>query len=111
MTIDIETVWKSLRGIHDPELDMSIVELGLVYGVEIRDAAVHITMTATSPGCPIAQSMSRWVSDAISRVPGVEQVEVRLTFDPPWSPGRVNPGPFTPRMTGVIPAPTPKILP
>jgi metal-sulfur cluster biosynthetic enzyme len=111
MTIDIETVWKSLRGIHDPELDMSIVDLGLVYGVEIRDAAIYITMTATSPNCPIAESMGHWVSEAVSRVPGVEQVEVRLTFDPPWSPGRVRPGRPTPRMTGVIPGPAPVVLP
>jgi metal-sulfur cluster biosynthetic enzyme len=85
-------VWKSLDGVLDPELDMSIVELGLVYGVEIRDAEVYITMTMTSPGCPLAQSMSRWVSEAVSRVPGVQQVDVQLTFDPPWSPGRVHPG-------------------
>jgi metal-sulfur cluster biosynthetic enzyme len=111
MTIDIGTVWTSLHGILDPELDMSIVELGLVYSVEIRDAAVYITMTATSPGCPIAQSMSGWVSEAVSRVPGVEQVEVRLTFDPPWSPERVHPGRPTPRMTGVIPQPAPNVLP
>jgi metal-sulfur cluster biosynthetic enzyme len=111
MTIDIGTVWTSLHGILDPELDMSIVELGLVYGVEIRDAAVYITMTATSPGCPLAQSMSGWVSDAVSRVPGVERVEVRLTFDPPWSPGMVHPRGPSPRMTGVIPAPTPSVLP
>jgi metal-sulfur cluster biosynthetic enzyme len=92
MTIDIGTVWKSLDGVLDPELDMSIVELGLVYGVEIRDAEVYITMTMTSPGCPLAQSMSRWVSEAVSRVPGVQQVDVQLTFDPPWSPGRVHLG-------------------
>jgi metal-sulfur cluster biosynthetic enzyme len=68
---------------------MSIVELGLVYGIDVRHGAVNVTMTLTAPGCPIHDVMSAWVKEAILRVPGVEHVDVTITFDPPWAPDRI----------------------
>jgi len=91
MSVDCEKVWTALRSVPDPELGMSIVELGLVYGVEVRDGTVRVTMTLTTPGCPIHEAMTRWVTDAVRQVPDVEDVVVCLSFDPPWSPERIQP--------------------
>jgi radical SAM protein len=85
-------VVEALSTVLDPELGMSVVELGLVYGIVIRDGAVAVTMTLTTPGCPIHDSMSDWAREAVMRIPGVESVEVKMTFDPPWTPDRIQLG-------------------
>jgi len=90
VSVDLGKVWTSLRAVLDPELGMSIVDLGLVYGVEARDATVRVTMTLTTPGCPLHGAMTGWVREAVMLVPGVENVEVELTFDPPWTPERIQ---------------------
>ena len=84
-----EEVTRALRTVFDPELGMSIIELGLVYGIAISDGTVTITMTLTTPGCPIQHVMPEWVREAVRPIPGVEQVEVAITFDPPWTPDRI----------------------
>ena len=89
---DSGAIEAALRTVFDPELGMSVVELGLVYAIEIEPGAVGITMTLTAPGCPIHDVMPEWVREAVMTVPGVERVDVRLTFDPPWSPERVGRG-------------------
>ena len=81
---------QALGTVFDPELGMSIVQLGLVYGVRVRDRAVAITMTLTAPGCPIHDVMPEWVRTAVMRVPGVERVDVTLTFEPAWTPERIQ---------------------
>jgi AdoMet-dependent heme synthase len=86
-------VRQALATVLDPELGMSIVDLGLVYDVRIRNGAVAITMTLTAPGCPIHDVMPEWVRTAVLRVPGVEAVDVTLTFEPPWTPDRMAPRP------------------
>ncbi len=83
-------VMQALGTVFDPELGMSIVQLGLVYGVRVRDRAVAITMTLTAPGCPIHDVMPEWVRTAVMRVPGVERVDVTLTFEPAWTPERIQ---------------------
>ena len=83
-------VTDALRTVVDPELGMSIVDLGLVYGVRVEGRDVRITMTLTAPGCPIHDVMPGWVRMAVMSVPGVESVEVGLTFDPPWTPARMG---------------------
>ena len=90
MSVDLAKVWTSLRAVLDPELGMSIVDLGLVYGVEVCDATVRVTMTLTTPGCPLHSAMTGWVRQAVMLVSGVESVEVQLTFDPPWTPERIQ---------------------
>ena len=82
-------VTQALREVFDPELGMSIVDLGLVYGVDVRGGAVTVTMTLTAPGCPIHEVMSEWVKGAVGNIPGVEHVDVTITFDPPWTPDRI----------------------
>lgn len=80
----------ALETVLDPELGMSIVELGLVYDVTIDDRAVRVTMTLTAPGCPMHEIMPEWVRTAVAAVPGVERVDVQLTFEPAWSPDRIR---------------------
>jgi metal-sulfur cluster biosynthetic enzyme len=87
--VDPEAVRAALRTVFDPELGLSVIELGLIYGIEVSGRAVAVTMTLTTPGCPIHDVMPDWVREAVGRVPGVERVDVRLTFDPPWTPERM----------------------
>jgi metal-sulfur cluster biosynthetic enzyme len=85
-----EQVLASLRSVIDPELGLSIVALGLVYGVRIDGGRVGVTMTLTAPGCPLHDVMADWARAAVAAIPGVEGCEVALTFDPPWTPDRIR---------------------
>jgi metal-sulfur cluster biosynthetic enzyme len=85
-----EEVFEALRTVEDPELGMDIVELGLVYDVEVDDSAVKVIHSLTSMGCPAGPMIQEGVYDAARSVPGVENVEVELTWDPPWTPDRMS---------------------
>jgi radical SAM protein len=87
-----ERVIGALRAVLDPELGLSVVDLGLIYGVDIEGGTVRITMTLTAPGCPLHDVMADWVRRAVLGIAGVEQVDVTLTFDPPWTPERIKTG-------------------
>ena len=79
---DIVTACQS---VFDPEIPVNIFDLGLVYTIQISDEGlVNILMTLTAPGCPVAGEMPGWVSDAISPVPGVQNVSVELVWEPQW---------------------------
>jgi metal-sulfur cluster biosynthetic enzyme len=82
----------ALRTVFDPELGLSVVELGLIYGIRVDASAVTVTMTLTVPGCPIHDVIPEWVRQAVGVIPGVTRVDVELTFDPPWSPARMRTG-------------------
>jgi metal-sulfur cluster biosynthetic enzyme len=84
-----DRVTEALGAVLDPELGMSVVELGLIYDVDIDEGKVSITMTLTAPGCPIHDAMTEWVQQAVMKIPGVSEVEVAITFDPPWTPERI----------------------
>lgn len=88
-----EQILQALGGVFDPELGMSVVELGLIYDIDIVNGTVGITMTLTAPGCPVHEVMPGWIRQAILAVPGVDAVDVRITFDPPWTPERINQSP------------------
>ena len=92
MTISREQVMEALRAVLDPELGMSVVDLGLIYGISVDGGHVGITMTLTTPGCPLHELMADWVRRAVGRVPGVEDVAVAITFEPPWTPDRIGVG-------------------
>ncbi|AWD23281.1 SUF system Fe-S cluster assembly protein [Pseudogemmobacter blasticus] len=80
-----DQVVEACRSVFDPEIPVNIYDLGLVYTIEIDpENAVGITMTLTAPGCPVAGEMPGWVADAVGALPGVKQVDVDMTFDPPW---------------------------
>ena len=76
---------EACRTVFDPEIPVNIYDLGLVYTIEIGDdSQVDIIMTLTAPGCPVAGEMPGWVADAVEPLAGVKQVDVHMTFDPPW---------------------------
>lgn len=83
-------VRRALDGVYDPELGLSVIALGLVYAIDIADGRVGITMTLTTPGCPIHDVMLEWVRRAVRAIPGVEDVDVTITFDPPWTSDRMS---------------------
>ncbi len=90
VTVTREQVLDALRPVIDPELGLTVVDLGLIYGIDIEGGRVAVTMTLTTPGCPIHDVMPAWIREAVLRIPGVEQVDVTLTFDPPWTPDRIG---------------------
>jgi metal-sulfur cluster biosynthetic enzyme len=75
-----------LRELNDPEINMSIVELGLVYDVQYEDGDVLVTMTLTSPGCPLGPVIRGEVYAKLREVPGVKDVDVQIVWSPPWDP-------------------------
>jgi FeS assembly SUF system protein len=81
----------ALKTVYDPEIPADIYELGLIYKIDIEDdRSVKIDMTLTAPGCPVAGEMPGWVQNAVSTVEGVSDVEVKMVFDPPWTPDRMS---------------------
>lgn len=91
MKISEKTVRKALRTVKDPELHLDLVVLGLVYDIEIEDANVHVRISLTTPMCPVAPQIVEDARAAVAAVEGVENAEVQLTFDPPWTPERISP--------------------
>ena len=86
-----DDIVSALKTVYDPEIPADIYELGLIYKVDIEDdRTVKIKMTLTAPGCPVAGEMPGWVQNAVGAVEGVSDVEVEMTFDPPWSPDRMS---------------------
>jgi FeS assembly SUF system protein len=90
--LEIQTdIVKTLTGIYDPEIPVNIYDLGLIYEVDVDDnRKVTITMTLTAPNCPLADQVVEEVQQKIAQIEGVTDVEVRLTFDPPWDKSRMS---------------------
>jgi metal-sulfur cluster biosynthetic enzyme len=83
----VDRIEHTLRGVIDPELGHNVLDLGLIYEVAVEDrGVVRVTMTTTTRGCPATSYLQEGVREAVSRVSGVEFLEVLLTYDPPWSP-------------------------
>ena len=81
----------ALKTVYDPEIPVDIYELGLIYKVDVADNLdVAVEMTLTAPGCPVAGEMPNMVRNALLGVPGVGEVTVNMTFDPPWTPDRMS---------------------
>ncbi|GGD60474.1 SUF system Fe-S cluster assembly protein [Croceicoccus mobilis] len=86
-----ESVITALKEIYDPEIPVNIYDLGLIYGVDIDDSGhANVTMTLTTPHCPVAESMPGEVELRVGAVPGVGDAEVNLVWDPPWDPGKMS---------------------
>ncbi len=86
-----EAVIAALKDIFDPEIPVNIYDLGLIYGVDVADdGGVAVTMTLTTPHCPVAESMPGEVELRVSAVPGVRDCEVNLVWDPPWDPAKMS---------------------
>ena len=86
-----QDVLSALKSCYDPEIPVNIVDLGLIYKVDIGDdRIVKIDMTLTAPGCPVAGELTRSIEAAVGAVPGVLGVDVTVVFDPPWDQGRMS---------------------
>ena len=85
-----EAVIAALKEIYDPEIPVNIYDLGLIYGVEINGGHAMVTMTLTTPHCPVAESMPGEVELRAASVPGVRDAEVNLVWDPPWGPEKMT---------------------
>jgi len=89
--IDKNIVIEALSKVLDPEIGISIVDLGLIYDIDItEDDIVNVTMTLTIPGCPLASRITQDAKNAISNIEGIKEANVTLTFDPPWNMERLT---------------------
>ena len=86
-----EPLRNALHDVLDPDLGMSLVDLGLVYRVCLDGTVARVLMTLTTRACPASEVMIEGVRRRLSRFPGVTSVEVEITFDPPWTPARISP--------------------
>ena len=88
--IDQETLVSALRTVEDPELNVNVIDLGLVYSIQTHDDQVEVEMTLTSPACPAGPEILRNAMSALEKVEGVTKADVRLVMSPPWSPERMS---------------------
>ena len=92
MAVTSEDVWDKLRNCYDPEIPLNVVDLGLIYNVNIEnDADVVVEMTLTAQGCPSHAEISRDIRQTILGMPGVNTAKVNVVWDPPWDPSRISP--------------------
>lgn len=95
-----EQIFEELKKVIDPELNINIVDLGLIYDVDINPSSssgqvskkfdVTITMTLTTPGCPLSMVFDEWVPEAAKKVPGVNNVKIDLVWEPAWNPDKIS---------------------
>jgi metal-sulfur cluster biosynthetic enzyme len=81
-----EQVYEVLRECYDPEIPVNIVDLGLIYGVQVADGVVLVTMTLTAPGCHLGGEITRSIEDKLAGVPECREASVELVWEPPWTP-------------------------
>lgn len=92
-------IYNALQKVMDPEIGCSIVDLGLIYKVKTTprlrsgqaEYDVEIDMTLTAPGCPLAQMIDEQIKEALKKIKGVEEVKIKMVFDPPWTPEKMSP--------------------
>ena len=89
--IRADEIRTALRAVIDPELGYNIVDLGFIYDIVVVGRAACITMTTTVPGCPAARFLKEGVVSSAARVPGIASVDVVMTFEPRWTPARIDP--------------------
>ena len=88
--LTIEQVKEALKDVYDPEIPVNVVDLGLIYNIEVEDGDVHIEMTLTAQGCGMGPYIAQQAEWRIAEMEGVEDVQVDLVFDPPWGPDRIT---------------------
>lgn len=91
MAVSEKEIRDALKKVKDPELNIDLVTLGLVYDIQVQGADVKAIISLTSPMCPVAGQIVDEARLAVAKVEGVEKAEVELTFDPPWTPERISP--------------------
>ena len=89
-TVTAEDIYEALKTVYDPEIPVNIVDLGLVYDVQITDSDVYVQMTLTFPGCGMGPYIGQQAEWAVQELDGVEEVQIEMVFDPPWSPELIS---------------------
>lgn len=87
---DRDTLYDTLKQIYDPEVGINIVDMGLIYSLDIDDHKIAVTMTLTSPGCPAGPQILTQIDNALKTVDGVEDVDINVVWSPPWSPDMLS---------------------
>ncbi len=90
-TVTEEQVYETLRNCYDPEIPVNVVDLGLIYDVKIIDNWVGVKMTLTTPGCGMSGMISRSVREQLLKLPGIKDADVRIVWDPAWTPAMMTP--------------------
>ena len=85
-----EQIIEEIRKIYDPELPVNIYELGLIYDIQVKDKKAEIKMTLTTPNCPVAESLPKEVKDGVMQVDGIDDVDLKLVWDPPWTKDKMS---------------------
>ena len=88
---DLEPLWAALREVRDPELPVSLVDLGLIYAIRREASTVHVDLTFTAIACPCMDFIREDIRDRLVQEPGVEEVEIHVVWDPPWTVDRMTP--------------------
>jgi metal-sulfur cluster biosynthetic enzyme len=91
MPVTEELVRKRLRSVKDPELNLNIIDLGLVYDIQVQDGEVDVKMTLTSPGCPAGPEIMTEAEQTIRGIEGVTDARIELVWEPFWTPERIDP--------------------
>ena len=89
-TVTVEAIYEALKTVYDPEIPVNVVDLGLVYDVQITDSDVYVQMTLTFPGCGMGPYIGQQAEWAVQEIDGVEEVQIEMVFDPPWSPELIS---------------------
>ena len=87
---DKKQVYNELKKVMDPELHINIVDLGLIYDVDVKDSQVDVLMTLTFPGCPLGSIIHKEINEKLAKLRGVEKINLKITFDPPWDFSKVS---------------------
>ncbi len=85
-----EQVYDTLYNCYDPELPVNIVDLGLIYEVDVDDDNIHVTMTLTAQGCPSSSQITEDVQLQLEQIPGTKSAHVQIVWEPPWGPNRMS---------------------
>ena len=88
--VSYDAVGGVMKDVYDPEIPINVVDLGLVYDVNVQEGNVHVLMTLTAPGCGMGPFIAQQAEWAIAELEGVSDVEVEMTFDPPWNPEMIS---------------------
>ena len=89
-TVTVEDIYEALKSVYDPEIPVNVVDLGLVYDVQVNESDVYVQMTLTFPGCGMGPYIGQQAEWAIQELDGVEEVQIEMVFDPPWSPELIS---------------------
>ena len=88
--VTVAQIYDALYEVYDPELGVNVVDLGLVYDVEVQGGAVDVAMTMTTPGCPMHEAITEGAQAAVEAVAGVRQARIHVVWTPPWDPSRMS---------------------